>query len=86
MSVALEKNVLAVARKAAAAEGLSLSRLLTNLLNAHLEQQARFASMDRFIEEHARHVRVTDEHIQAIRDQMGAPPPPLRRGRRRRAA
>jgi len=75
-----------MAKRAAAAEGLSLSGLLMKLLNAHFERQARFDSMGRFIEKHAPNVRVTEEDMQAIRDEMTAPLKPVRRGRRKRAA
>jgi predicted DNA binding CopG/RHH family protein len=86
VSVALEKNALAAAKEAAAAEGLSLSGLLMRLLDAHFERQARFASMDRFLEKYAPNVRTTEEDIQAIRDEMAEPLKPVRRARRRRAA
>jgi hypothetical protein len=86
VSVALERNALAAAKKAAAAEGLSLSGLLMKLLTAHFERQARFESMDRFIQKYAPNVRTTAEGIQAIRDEMTAPLKPVRRPRRRRAA
>ena len=86
VSVALERNALAEAKKLAAADGLSLSGLLMKLLNAHFERQARFVSMDRFIRKYAPNVRTTEKDIQAIRDEMTAPLEPVRRARRRRAA
>jgi hypothetical protein len=86
VSVALEKNALATAKKFAAAEGLSLSGLLMKLLTAHFERQARFESMDRFVRKYAPNVRTTEKDLQAIRDEMAAPPAPVRRARRRRAA
>jgi hypothetical protein len=42
--------------------------------------------MERFTKKYAPNVRVTDEDMQAIRDEMTAPLKPVRRGRRRRAA
>jgi hypothetical protein len=86
VSVALDKDALAKAKKLAAAEGLSLSALLMRLLVAHFERQARFESMDRFIDEYVDHGRVSEQVIQSIRDQLSAPLRPVRRGRRRRAA
>ena len=50
VSVALEKSALAAAKKAAVADGLSLSGLLMKLLTAHFEREARFESMDRFVQ------------------------------------
>jgi hypothetical protein len=86
VSVALEREALIAARKAAAIEGLSLSGLLMKLLTEYFEQRARFDAMDRFLREHARGVRVTQKHMQALRDEMTAPLKPVRRGGRRRAA
>lgn len=86
VSVALEKEALVAAKKAAAADGLSLSGLLMKLLNEHFAQRARFASMGRFIKKHAANVRVTEDDMQALRDEMTAPLLPVRRGKRKRAA
>lgn len=86
VSVALDKDVLTKARKLAAADGLTLSGLLMKLLEAHLEQQARFEAMDRFLAEFPPEAPVTDEAIQSILDELAAPLPPVRRPRRKRAA
>jgi predicted DNA binding CopG/RHH family protein len=86
VSVALEKDALVAAKNAAAAEGLSLSGLLMKLLNAHFARQARFEAMDRFVEKYAPNVRVSEDDIQAIRDEMAAPLRPLRRRRRKGSA
>lgn len=86
VSVALQKDTLSAAKKAAAAEGLSLSGLLMRLLNAHFERQARFENMGRFIEVYAPNLRVTEIDVQAIRDELAAPLKPVRRVKRRRAA
>jgi len=86
VSVALEKDALARAKKLAAAHGSSLSGLLMQLLEAHFERQARFDGMGRFIDEYAPNVRVTAKDMQAIRDEMTAPLKPIRRGKRKRAA
>ena len=86
VSVALQKEALVAAKKAAADEGLSLSGLLMKLLTAHFERQARFDSMDRFIQNFVPNARVTEGDMQAIRDEMSAPLKPVRRARRKRAA
>ena len=86
VSVALREDTLQAAKKAAAAEGLSLSGLLMKLLTAHFERQARFDAMDRFIEKYAPDVRVSDAELRAIRDEMTAPLAPVRRTKRRRRA
>ena len=86
VSIALRKDTLETAKKAAAADGLSLSGLLMKLLTAHFERQAKFAAMDRFIEEFAPNVRVTEQDRQAIRDEMAAPLAPVRRAKRKRTA
>ena len=44
VSIALRKDTLETAKKAAAADGLSLSGLLMRLLTAHFERQAKFAA------------------------------------------
>ena len=74
------------AKRAAIAEGLSLSGLLMKLLTAHFERQAKFDAMDRYVKKYAPNVRVTDDDIQAIRDEMAAPLKPVRRTKRKRAA
>ena len=86
VSVALEKGMLIAAKKSAAADGSSLSGLLMKLLTAHFERQARFENMGRFIEKYAPRVRVSEDAMQAIRDEMNAPLKPVRRGKRKRAA
>jgi predicted DNA binding CopG/RHH family protein len=86
VSVALDKAVLAAARKHAAANGLSLSGLLMKLLDAHFERQAKFENMGRFLEEFAPNVRIAAKDMQAIRDEMAAPLKPIRRGKRKSAA
>jgi hypothetical protein len=86
VSVALQKDALVAAKKAAVAEGSSLSGFLMRLLNAEFERRARFDSMDRFIEKCAPNVRVTEADMQAIRDEMTAPLKPVRRSKRKRAA
>jgi hypothetical protein len=86
VSIALRKDTLAAAKKAARADGLSLSGLLMRLLTAHFERQAKFAAMDRFVETYAPNGRVSDEDMQTIRDEMAAPLAPIRRSKRKRAA
>ena len=86
VSIALEKNTLAAAKAAAAADGQSLSGLLMKLLKAHFEREARFENMGRFLTECAPNFRVTDRDRSVIREEMRAPLKPIRRGKRRRAA
>lgn len=86
VSVALREDTLQAAKKAAAAEGLSLSGLLMRLLLAHFEREARFEAMDRFIEKYASDVRVTTAELDALRAELAAPLAPVRRTKRRRRA
>jgi hypothetical protein len=86
VSVALRKDALVAAKRASEAEGLSLSGLLMKLLDAYFERQARFESMDRFTKKYVPNARVTEQDMQAIRDEMTAPLKPVRRGKRKRAA
>lgn len=86
VSVALRKDAVVQAKKAAVSEGLSLSGLLMKLLDAHFERQQRFERMERFTEKFAPDVRVTEADIQVIRDEIAAPLRPVRRSRKKRAA
>ena len=85
-SVALGREELAVARKAAAAAGLSLSAFLTQLVRAHLEQEAKLESMDRFMKRFAPRHRLSPEARASIEAEWTAPLAPIRPRRRRRAA
>jgi hypothetical protein len=82
-SVALPKEELAAAKRAAAAEGLSLSAFLTNLVRAHMAQQARFDAMARFLEQHAPGFRSSPKARAAIEAEWTAPLAPVRRRRKR---
>jgi hypothetical protein len=86
VSIALRKETLVAAKRAARAEGLSLSGLLMRLLTAHFERQAKFAAMDRFVDTYAPNVRVNEEDMQAIRDEMAAPLAPIPRPKRKKTA
>ncbi len=86
VSVALETEALAAAKKAATRVGLSLSGLLMRLLETHFEHEARLVAMDRVLEELAPHTKVTERQLQSIRDEMTAPLKPVRRGRKKKAA
>jgi hypothetical protein len=86
VSVALRKDALILAKKAASASGLSLSGLLMSLLDAHFAQQEKFENMGKFMENDAPNLRVTEQQRQAIRDEMRAPLKPIQRARRKRAA
>lgn len=83
VSVALETEALAAAKKAATRVGLSLSGLLMQLLETHFEHEARLVAMDRVLEELAPHPKVTERQLQSIRDEMTAPLKPVRRGRKK---
>lgn len=85
-SIALGKDELAAAKKAAAAEGLSLSAFLSKLVRAHVEQEMKFAAMDRFVTEHVPGHRLTEGARAAIEAEWTAPLKPVRSKRRRSAA
>ena len=85
VSIALDKDTLVAAKRAATAEGTSLSALVMRLLSAHLGQQAKFEAMGRFLTEFAPNFRATERELQAIRDEWTAPLKPIPK-RRRRAA
>lgn len=84
-SIALSSADLAAAKKAAAAQSLSLSAFLAELVRAHVAQRARFEAMDRFLVEHAPRFRLTTEARAAIEQEWTAPLKPVH-PRRRRAA
>lgn len=86
VSVALERNALAAAKKLALAEGSSLSALLMKLLSAHLEREAKLARMGAFMEAYAPNARVTAAEVESLRNEMTAPLKPIRRTKRKRAA
>jgi hypothetical protein len=86
-SIALGKEELAAAKKAAAAEGSSLSAFLTELVRAHVAQQARFDAMERYLSEQAPNFRLTDQARTAVEAEWSAPLKPVRtRPRRKRSA
>lgn len=82
-SIALDKNELAAAKKAAAAQNLSLSGFLSRLVQAHVAQQARFEAMDRFLSEHAPGFRLSDSARASVEAEWNAPLKPVRPKRRR---
>lgn len=84
--IALAKEELAVAKKAAAAEGLSLSAFLSKLVRAHVAQQGKFDAMDRFVKKYAPGHRLTPDARAAIEAEWNAPLQPVRTRRRRGAA
>lgn len=86
VSIALDKGVLARAKKAAASDGLSLSGMLENLLVEHFERETTLDNMTRFLDEHAPKMHVTERDMQKIRAEMSAPLRPIRRARKKRAA
>lgn len=85
-SIALDKKVLAAAKKAAAGEGLSLSAFLSKLVEAHIAQGLKFEAMDRFVTEFASGHRLTKEARAAIEAEWNAPLKPVRPRRKKSAA
>lgn len=86
-SVALGKAELAAAKRAAAAEGSSLSAFLTKLVRAHVAQAARFDAMERYLMKHAPDFRLTGRARAAVESEWTAPLKPVRvRPRRKRTA
>lgn len=85
-SIALEKEILAKAKKAAAAAGLSLSALLAKLLKAHVEHEARVAAMGRYLRDFEPNFRLTPKARAAIEAEWTAPLAPIRQKKKRRAA
>lgn len=85
-SIALGKEELAAAKKAAASEGLSLSAFLTKLVRAHVEQRAKLEAMDRFVSTYAPKHRLSEKARAAIESEWTAPLQPVRPRRRRKAA
>ena len=84
-SVALGKEELEFAKKAAAALGLSLSAFLTSLIREYVVQQARFDAMQRYLEEHAPNFRLTAKARAAIEAEWTAPLEPVRPRRKKKA-
>jgi len=85
-SIALDKKVLAAAKKAAAGEGLSLSAFLSKLVEAQIAQGLKFDAMDRFVNEFASGHRLTEEARAAIEAEWSAPLKPVRPRRKKSAA
>jgi hypothetical protein len=85
-SVALGKDELAAAKKAAKAAGLSLSAFLTGLVRAHVVQQARFEAMERYLTEYAPGFRLSSKARGRVEAEWSAPLGPVRPKRRRSAA
>lgn len=85
-SIALGKDELVAAKKAAAAEGLSLSAFLTKLVGEHVAQQKRFEEMERFVATFAPRHRLSEASRAAIEAEWKAPLKPVRPRRKRSAA
>jgi hypothetical protein len=85
-SVALGRDELAAAKKAAAAEGLSLSAFLTRLVHEHVAQQVRFAAMDRYLTKYAPKFRLSEQARAAVEAEWTEPLEPVRVKRKRTAA
>lgn len=84
-SIALDEQTLAGAKKAAAASGLTVSGLVSKLLEQHVTQQRKFEAMDRFVEKHAPGHRISATEAHAIETEWTAPLKPVR-GRAKRSA
>lgn len=85
-SVALGKDELVAAKKAAAAQGLSLSAFLTLLVRTHVAQQERFEAMARYLAKFAPGFRLGEKARAAVEAEWSAPIGPVRPRRKRRAA
>jgi len=85
-SIALGRDELAAAKKAAAAEGLSLSAFLTRLVHDHIAQQARFEAMDRYLTKFAPGFRLSDKARADVEAEWTAALKPVRPRRKRAAA
>ena len=85
-SIALDDETLAGAKKAAAAAGLTVSALVSKLLEQHVAQQKKFDAMDRFVRKHAPRHRMSAAEAEAIEAEWTAPLAPVRPRNKRRAA
>jgi hypothetical protein len=85
-SVALGKEELVAAKRAAKREGVSVSAFLTRLIREHAAQVARFEAMKHYLDAHAPDFRPTDAARAAVVAEWTAPLSPVRRRSRRRAA
>jgi hypothetical protein len=85
-SIALAREELAMAKKAAAAQGLSLSAFLSHLIRAHVAQEARFDAMGQYLSRYSAGFRLTPKARAAVEAEWSAPLKPVRAKRRRKAA
>lgn len=85
-SIALDAKTLAGAKKAAAAAGLTVSALVSKLLEQHVAQQRKLEAMDRFVEKHAPGHRMSAAEAEAIEAEWTAPLAPVRARAKRSAA
>jgi len=85
-SIALDEQTLAGAKKAAAAAGLTVSALVSRLLEEHVTQQKKFDAMDRFVQKHAPGHRMSRAEADAIEAEWTAPLKPVRPRNKRSAA
>lgn len=86
-SVSLDVGAIAAAKRAAEAEGVSLSAFLSQLIRERVKQDERFEAMARFLHEHAPTHKLSERSRRAIEAEWSAPLQPVRaRGRRKRGA
>lgn len=71
--IALDRDMLALAEKAAAAQGLSVSAFLSSLVREHAAQAARFQAMDDYLQRFAPWFRLSDKARAAIEAEWSAP-------------
>lgn len=81
-SIALGKEELTAARRAAVKEGLSLSAFLARLVREHMAQEARFDAMDLYLERFAPGFQLSDAARATISSEWTAPLRPVRRRKR----
>jgi len=84
-SIALSREELSVAKKAAEAQGLSLSAFLSSLVREHAAQEARFEAMDHYLQRFAPRFRLSERARAAVEAEWSAPLKPIRPKRRRAA-
>ncbi len=84
-SIALGREDVVLAKKAAVAQGLSLSAFLAALVREHAVQETRFHAMDNYLQRFALRFRLSEKARAAVEAEWSAPLKPIR-PRRRRAA
>jgi len=73
-SIALGREDVVLAKKAAVAQGLSLSAFLAALVREHAVQETRFHAMDNYLQRFALRFRGREEGMQVTRQDQDAEP------------